>query len=89
MKNKFIAAIGLGACATCCAGAIALPWAISAGFLGLAGGSAVAIGASLETLALVGAVVGAGGIAMFLFQRQKAKAKACATDGSCGCKPSL
>lgn len=88
MKSKFIAAIGLGACAACCAGAIALPWAIGAGFLGLAGGSAVVIGASLEMLALLAAAIGAGAIAVFLFQRQKAKAKACATDGSCGCKPS-
>jgi hypothetical protein len=88
MKSKFIAAIGLGACAACCAGAIALPWAIGVGVLGLAGGSAVAIGASLEILALITAVIGAAGIAGYLFQRRKAKAKTCATDGSCGCRPS-
>jgi hypothetical protein len=86
VKSKVMAALGIGACAACCAGAIALPWAAGAGFLGLAGSSAIAIIAGLEWLALAAGAIAVGAGILFLYQRRKVASPACPVDGSCGGK---
>lgn len=89
MKNKGLAAIGIGACAAACAGALALPAILGAGALGAGGTLAVFSGTSVEVVVCLLAVAAIAG--MFFLWGRKARAQvtkqACASDGSCGCNP--
>lgn len=80
-RPRFLALLGVGACAACCA----LPLAagiVGAGALGAAAVALEWLGAGLLVAAAVGFVVARR-------RRPPGEAAACAVDGSCGCGPDL
>jgi hypothetical protein len=89
MKSKGLAAIGIGACAAACAGALALPAMLGAGALGAGETLAIFSGASVEVVVCLIAAAAIAGVAFLWGRKTRAQAtqQACATDGACGCKP--
>ncbi len=83
MNGKWMATIGIGACAAACSAGLLIPF-LAGGSIAL--GLGAFLGGKLETLLCLAVFVAIAGVA-FVFYRRRNNQQACATDKSCGCGP--